>query len=120
MVLLGICTFQHVCWLLVPWRCGATSYNPMCANLLTTFTYAAQLVSYLVVAVAALWVGITAIVIAGWFATASILMFVTLAFMMVAQVLRRRPVRTTRRASWRPPPAHMRRVVERQNARGAP
>ncbi len=115
-VLLGICTFQHVCWLraMAVWR----DQSHTDVRQLTTFTYAAQLVSYLVVAVA-VWVGITAIVIAGWFATASILMFVTLAFMMVAQVCA--GVQYVRPAG--PPgapPAHMRRVVERQNARGAP
>ena len=92
-VLLGICTFQHVCWLraMAVWR----DQSQTDVRQLTTFTYAAQLVSYLVVAVA-VWVGITAIVIAGWFATASILLLLTLAFMLVAQVLRRRSVRTSR------------------------
>ena len=95
-VLLGICTFQHVCWLraMAVWR----DQSQTDVRQLTTFTYAAQLVSYLVVAVA-VWVGITAIVIAGWFATASILLLLTLALMLVAQVLRRRPVRTPQRAS---------------------
>lgn len=114
-LLLGICTFQHVCWLraMAVWR----DQSQTDLRQLTTFTYAAQLVSYLVVAVA-VWVGLTAIVIAGWFATAAILLLLTLAFMLVAQVCA--GVQYVR-PSGPPgaPPAHMRRVVERQNARRA-
>ena len=74
-LLLGICTFQHLCWLraMAVWR----DQSQTDVRQLRTFSYAAQLASYLVVAVA-LWVAIAGIVYAGWLATASILLMLTL------------------------------------------
>jgi hypothetical protein len=110
-LLLGVCTFQHLCWLraMAVWR----DQSQTDVRQLRTFSYAAALASYLVVAVA-LWVAIAGIVYAGWLATASILLMLTLVFMLVAQVLA--GVQYVRVSG--PPgtvPAHMRRVVVREN-----
>ncbi len=112
-VLLALCTFQHFCWLraMAVWR-GQSHAD---VRQLSSLSYAAQIAAYLV-GIAALWVCIAGIVIAGWTATASILLMLALAFMLTAQVLAGiQYVRTTG-----PPgivPAHMRRLVERDNLR---
>jgi hypothetical protein len=111
-VLLGICTFQHAAWVraMAVWR----DESQTDVRQLAAFTLAAEIAAYVVVAVA-LWVGIAGVAYAGWFATASIFLVLSLLAMLVAHVLAGvQNVRTTG-----PPgivPAHMRRVVRRENA----
>ena len=112
-VLLALCTFQHFCWLraMAVWR-GQSSAD---LRQLSTLSHAAQIAAY-VVGIAALWACIAGIVFAGWTATAAILLMLALAFMLTALVMAGiQYVRTTG-----PPgivPAHMRRLVERDNVR---
>jgi len=104
--MLAICSFQHVCWLrgmkewsgqadvrLVPWM---------------RVSWVVHLVSYLVVLVA-LWATMTAVVFAGWTATAAVALTLALVLVLAAQVTA--AVQYLRESG--PPgtlPAHLRRL----------
>lgn len=113
-LLLGICTFQHVSWQ----RAIATWRGRSAADLhsLARRSFAAQLASYVVVAVA-LVTSIVSIVIASWAATSSILLMITMLLMVAAQILA--GVQYVRETG--PPgalPAHMHKAIESQQHRG--
>lgn len=113
LLLLGICTFQHVSWQ----RAMAVWHGEGTADLtqLSSRSFAAQIASYVVVALA-LGASVTSIVIASWLATSSILLMISLLFMLAAQVLA--GVQYVRASG--PPgalPAHMHKAIESQQAR---
>lgn len=109
-IMLATCSFQHFCWLRAgkQWSgSGSTSLEP-----LKRASWIVHVVSYLVVLVA-LWSTATAVVQAGWAATASIWLTLSLVMLMTAQVTA--GVQYLRESG--PPgtlPAHIRRLRDRE------
>ena len=109
--MLVICVVQLRSWVraLAVWRDRPTS-SP---GRLLQVSWVAHLVSYAVVLVA-IWATIVGVIEAGWTATSSVLMLLTLLALVAAQTLA--GVQYVRAAG--PPgtlPAHMRRLVAREN-----
>lgn len=112
-LLLGVCAFQHFSWL----RAGAAWRGERDTDVrqLATLSTAAEVLAY-AVTVGAAAACIAGAVYAGCFATASVLLLVTVLLMLAALVLA--GVENVRSSG--PPgtvPAHMRRLVERDNVR---
>jgi hypothetical protein len=108
-----ICGYQLVCWT----RAMKAWSGNRSANLgrPVVFSFVAHLGSYLVLVVA-LWAGIAGSASAGWTATSAVLQPVALVLMLAAQTLA--GVQYLRESG--PPgtiPAHMRRLVRRENER---
>ncbi len=110
LLLLGICTFQHVSWhrAMAVWQGYGTADLAQVSRL----SFIAQLASYVVIVIA-LITSIASIVIASWLATSSILLMIALFLMIGAQVLA--GVQYVRASG--PPgalPTHMRKAIESQ------
>lgn len=112
-LLLAICTFQHLSWL----RATAVWQGRGDADLasLSRRSFAANVASYVIVVIA-LGASIVAIVIASFLATASILLLISLLLLLAAQILA--GVQYVRVSG--PPgalPAHMHKAIASQQTR---